>query len=609
MKTLKTNWLIKHTLTVFSCVLIVVLGIAFLSHADPVTTTIGENIATNDLSVSGNVTSGTWQGTAVGTQYGGTGQDWSAVAQGNLPYFSAEGALSNLAPGTAGQFLKSQGTGSDPAWANVTRSATFVVAANDSSTLSKQQADYVCDGTDDQVEIQAALDALPVNGGTVVLSSGQFYIAATIEITAKDSIIGQGINATNIYLADNANTNMIEYQDAGNSYFFLLSQLSLHGNKANNTSGWGVHTGSGGAGNLKDGRLKEIFVQNFKDGGIYIKDSWGWIIDDVIVEFCEGFGIYLLNEGHHGKISNVKVRENDGYALYVWAADCMITNSEFHSNGASVVYLRGHRNKLIGCEIQASTNTSTGNLLITGTSNLVVGCRLFCADATSFYININAGSRNIISNSLIEGRVRLDDALADNRIVDNFMDGIQTYGDPFPQSTVLYKGQSDLFMDVLAVSTTAVHAAITGTGAEQEITTAIINPDVARNISVTTSNVSSPSGNVTITGVNAKGNSTTEDIAISAGGTAYGSKAFATVSKITIPAGVTADDTVAVGISDKLGLSNIIYASGDVYKVKKNNADATIGTVNTTYGTVDCATINNGDDFTIYYKSNLNIIN
>ena len=52
MKNLKTNWFIKHTLTVFSCVLIVVLGIAFLSQADPVTTTIGENIATNDLSVT-----------------------------------------------------------------------------------------------------------------------------------------------------------------------------------------------------------------------------------------------------------------------------------------------------------------------------------------------------------------------------------------------------------------------------------------------------------------------------------------------------------------------------------------------------------------------------
>ena len=169
-------------------------------------------------------------------------------------------------------------------------------------------------------------------------------------------------------------------------------------------------------------------------------------------------------------------------------------------------------------------------------------------------------------------------------------------------------GTMDIFMDTLVASTTAIHAAIIGTGAELEVTTAITNPDVVRNSSITTTNVTSPSGNVTITGVDAKGNSTTEDIAISAGSTAYGSKAFATVSKITIPAGVTADDTVAIGISDKLGLSNIIYASCDVYKVKKNNADTAIGTVNTTYDTVDCANITGGDDFTIWYKSNLNSI-
>ena len=53
MKYLKTNWLIKHSITVFSCVLIIVLGIAALTHADPVTTSIGENISTNSLTATG----------------------------------------------------------------------------------------------------------------------------------------------------------------------------------------------------------------------------------------------------------------------------------------------------------------------------------------------------------------------------------------------------------------------------------------------------------------------------------------------------------------------------------------------------------------------------
>ena len=49
------------------------------------------------------------------------------------------------------------------------RCATLVVAANDSSALSKAQADYVCDGTADNEEIQAALDVLAAASGGKLL--------------------------------------------------------------------------------------------------------------------------------------------------------------------------------------------------------------------------------------------------------------------------------------------------------------------------------------------------------------------------------------------------------------------------------------------------------
>jgi len=50
----------------------------------------------------------------------------------------------------------------------LSRSATLVVAGNDAPDKCKAGADYVCDGVDDQVELQAAIDALPANGGKVV---------------------------------------------------------------------------------------------------------------------------------------------------------------------------------------------------------------------------------------------------------------------------------------------------------------------------------------------------------------------------------------------------------------------------------------------------------
>lgn len=71
-------------------------------------------------------------------------------------------------------------------------SATLVVAASDASPRMKAQADYVADGTADNIEIQAAIDVLPAGGGKVVLSEGTFTIADTITMPSGIWLQGQG---------------------------------------------------------------------------------------------------------------------------------------------------------------------------------------------------------------------------------------------------------------------------------------------------------------------------------------------------------------------------------------------------------------------------------
>lgn len=168
---------------------------------------------------------------------------------------------------------------------------------------------------------------------------------------------------------------------------------------------------------------------------------------------------------------------------------------------------------------------------------------------------------------------------------------------------------SQHFQDLLAANTSGIHAAITGTGAIQNITTGIINPDYARNASITTTNVATPSGNVKIVGL-VRGKNDEEEIAIVAGSIAYSNKAFDIVTKIVIPAGVSASDTVTVGFSDKIGLDNSIVVTSDVFKKKVNNEDKTSelsGNVSAVYHTVDCATIVANEDMELRYKCLLTI--
>ncbi|KAF5081923.1 hypothetical protein DSECCO2_105350 [anaerobic digester metagenome] len=74
--------------------------------------------------------------------------------------------------------------------------ATITVAASDSTSTAKAQADYVCDGSNDQAEIQNAINTLPASGGTVRLTEGTFNCAGNILPRAHTTLSGQGDDKT-----------------------------------------------------------------------------------------------------------------------------------------------------------------------------------------------------------------------------------------------------------------------------------------------------------------------------------------------------------------------------------------------------------------------------
>jgi hypothetical protein len=74
--------------------------------------------------------------------------------------------------------------GDDSDGLQVSRTSTLVVAASDSSVLSRAQADYICDGTADDVEIQAAWNALGAGWfGKIVCLEGTYNISSPIILT------------------------------------------------------------------------------------------------------------------------------------------------------------------------------------------------------------------------------------------------------------------------------------------------------------------------------------------------------------------------------------------------------------------------------------------
>jgi hypothetical protein len=111
------------------------------------------------------------------------------------------------------------------------RGATKVVASSTASDLQKAQADYVCDGTADEVQINLAIAALPAGGGKVVLTEGTFTTAAMVNLQNHCTLEGQGQDVTTLIGAAAYNNTLIENDYAGGHHtFFTLRNMTIdHG--------------------------------------------------------------------------------------------------------------------------------------------------------------------------------------------------------------------------------------------------------------------------------------------------------------------------------------------------------------------------------------------
>ena len=159
----------------------------------------------------------------------------------------------------------------------------------------------------------------------------------------------------------------------------------------------------------------------------------------------------------------------------------------------------------------------------------------------------------------------------------------------------------ETFTDVAAAAVAAIHAAIAGTGAIQNITTAITNPGEARNATITGS--AGATGIVVLTGL-VRSESDTESITLDGTNTVAGNKPFDTITNIKVPAELTAGKTVSIGFGDKFGLLHEIDTIAQVYKIAVNAVELT-GTyaalVNATYGTIDFSTVGVYQDMVVWY--------
>ena len=173
-------------------------------------------------------------------------------------------------------------------------------------------------------------------------------------------------------------------------------------------------------------------------------------------------------------------------------------------------------------------------------------------------------------------------------------------------------GISDLFLDCIVITAQHVRAGEDLSAGLPITFTLTLQPDVPRTLSghfVAHANITAYT--ITVTGINSRGDAVNEVLTDADGWDWETNWAYAKITSIIMSArtGGGVGDTMDIGITDVLGLSNNVNLAADVYKIKKNNTDEAVvaGDVNVTYDTYDMATavIGAADDFTIWYNGNI----
>ena len=160
-------------------------------------------------------------------------------------------------------------------------SGNLFVAAADSSDRIKTRADYVCDGTDDHVEIQAAIDSLSdqsgarfaVSGGAVELSTGSFHLGAAVHCRDKVvNLFGAGMSSTELTLQRGANDDIIVVGTGTKQGWQSgrIAQLSLNGKGESQERGSGIRVLAG----LRL-TIECVRVYDCKETGIFLQGLSG----------------------------------------------------------------------------------------------------------------------------------------------------------------------------------------------------------------------------------------------------------------------------------------------------------------------------------------------
>lgn len=314
-----------------------------------------------------------------------------------------------------------------------------LIAAADSSALVKSKADYVCDGSADQVEIQTAINAAQLEGGGVIqLSEGSFALSTPIIIngtTNEDNpltVTLKGCGEFATYLRPATDVNAITISNWAQLHladFGIVIQGA--GNGIVSQSVTTTDTRSFWASSFRNLRINGEYNPLNTGWAMDLAMPWRSVFDNIEIEGTRN-GMRMLNEG---TVQN--------------AGDCTFTRMfiEIVGDGGTAIHVSSPSNNM---------NQNNFNMVEAGANG--AGCTGILIDGASggasqrfwglnleqfqFLINVVNGESNVFECNY----VTCDDDNVTGNVA--FQCGTNSYGNTFSAKWInVPSGQTLLVID------------------------------------------------------------------------------------------------------------------------------------------------------------------
>lgn len=157
-------------------------------------------------------------------------------------------------------------------------------------TVGFSDADFICDGDDDGVQIQQALDALPSTGGAIIIKGNAtpYDVQTSIVIDAYQTVLGAGTGATTIRAADGLNSYVFTTATTPSASWrkIYMAHFKIDGNRGGNTSGGGIYCH-----NARNSTFYDLWITETDDYAINLDgdSALGWfnLVDRCEVDLCD----------------------------------------------------------------------------------------------------------------------------------------------------------------------------------------------------------------------------------------------------------------------------------------------------------------------------------